>query len=304
MKSYRVVQSGSRHRAAAKEKQQRQMRKLLWVLVLLLGVLVGKRTFPGQLAQAGEQMQRVLAHSIDLEDIFRRLGGSLTEGDALEGLEKFCVEVSAPPLPSDRTPEQQTAAIRMVFPVVSSGMLDMELQKTRLILEDEPSESVPIVPAVGTVLNAADETGQAPPEGYTTDELSFGELETISPVLGHLNSGFGYREHPLNGKYTFHSGVDISADAGDDIAAFAEGIVEFVGEDDTYGLYVQLDHGEEIKSFYAHCQQVFVKKGERVAMGERIALVGSSGRATGPHLHLELKCCGKRVDPAYYVDFL
>ena len=121
------------------------------------------------------------------------------------------------------------------------------------------------------------------------DQLSLGALDTVTPVVGHLNSTYGYRDHPINGKYQFHGGVDIGGQNGDPISAFAAGTVEYVGEDDSYGLYMQLDHGNGVKSFYAHCSTICVKKGESVTAGQKIAEVGSSGAATGPHLHLELK---------------
>ena len=135
------------------------------------------------------------------------------------------------------------------------------------------------------------------------DQLSLGTIESVAPVFGTLTSGYGYRDHPINGKHRFHGGVDIGADAGTLIAAFADGRVEYVGEDNSYGLYLQIDHGNGVKSFYAHCQQICVRKDQAVKAGETVALVGSTGTTTGPHLHLELKCGEVRVDPAYYISF-
>ena len=139
------------------------------------------------------------------------------------------------------------------------------------------------------------------PTGYTMDELSFGSLKSITPLVGPLTSGYGYRSHPVNGQYLFHGGVDIGANAGTPIVAFADGQVEYIGSDDSYGLYFQIDHGSGIKSFYAHCQQVFVQTGQNIQAGERVALVGATGITTGPHLHLELKCGNVRVNPSYYI---
>jgi len=260
---------------------------------------------PGRLRSAGERILQVLEHNVDVEEVFSRLGESIARpGGVLDGLGGFCTEVFGPQKEEMDTTAQQTAVFHPILPSTQSSLLTEELEKMALPvasqLKERPSAENAI-PAVGTVLT---EVGGPLPEGYTADELSFGDLETVPPVLGHLNSGFGYRDHPVNGKYSFHSGADISADAGDEIVAFADGVVEYVGEDSTYGLYLQLDHGDGIKSFYAHCQQVCVKKGQSVEMGETVALVGASGRATGPHLHLELKCCGVRVDPAYYIEFL
>ena len=79
--------------------------------------------------------------------------------------------------------------------------------------------------------------------------------------------------------------------------------MEYVGEDNSYGLYLQIDHGNGVKSFYAHCRQICVRKDQPVKAGETVALVGSTGTTTGPHLHLELKCGDVRVDPAYYMSF-
>ena len=86
--------------------------------------------------------------------------------------------------------------------------------------------------------------------------------------------------------------------------AFASGTVEYIGQNDSYGLYLQIDHGNGVKSFYAHCSKLLVQKGQPVKIGETVALVGSTGTATGPHLHLELKYQKMHVNPAYYVDFL
>ena len=98
--------------------------------------------------------------------------------------------------------------------------------------------------------------------------------------------------------------MDIGGQEGDPIGAFAAGTVEYIGENDDHGLYLQIDHGNGVKSFYAHCSKLCVSQGQTVAMGETVALVGSTGVSTGPHLHLELKWNGLHLNPAYYVEFL
>ena len=123
-------------------------------------------------------------------------------------------------------------------------------------------------------------------------------------MFGPLWSTYGYRDHPVDGEYKFHNGVDIGGQEGDAIGAFADGTVDYIGKNDTHGLYLQLDHGNGIKSFYAHCSKLCVSKGQLVAAGEKVAEVGSTGVATGPHLHLELKWNGLHLDPSYYVEFL
>ncbi len=289
--------------------ERAQIRRLLWVLLLFLTIFVGKQVEPGRIWSAGERVIQSLSHHADLKAVFARLGESIAgEGGALEGLGEFCVEVFGPQSKSEMPEVEKTAVMQPVFPAAYVGLLAEELHKDENHNEDivfeQAVRETESVPAVGTVLYTVEEGERTFPEGYTANKLSFGGLKTVSPVLGHLNSGFGYRDHPVKGNYSFHGGADISAAQGDPIGAFADGIVEYVGEDDTYGLYFQVDHGNEIKSFYAHCQRVCVQKGQQVRAGEQVAVVGATGRTTGPHLHLELKCCGVRVDPAYYIQFL
>lgn len=308
MSDYRSVRTGKTRKKAAREGRQYCLNGLFWAVLLFGAMIMGKQFYPEQLASAWGRVMQALDSSVDLRGAFSELGESLTrKGGVLEGLEQFCVEVFGPQREEKTDVVQNTAVFQPVFPAARSGMLTGELARQTRIFVEEPEmnvETEETVPAVGTVLIAGTEPERELPEGCTGDKLSFGDLETVSPVLGYLNSPFGYRDHPVNGKYSFHNGADISANAGDTIGAFADGVVEYVGEDQTYGRYLQLDHGDGIKSFYAHCQNVCVQKGQQVTAGEKIAVVGATGRATGPHLHLELKCCGMRVDPAYYVDFL
>ena len=161
-----------------------------------------------------------------------------------------------------------------------------------------------VLPA-GAVVQVSDYDGPTLPDNYTMDQLSLGELETMAPISGRLTSGYGYRTDPVKGTAgDFHGGVDIAGSEGSPIAAFADGVVEYTGEDNSYGRYFQIDHGNGVKSFYAHCSQVLVQKGQTVALGETVGLVGSTGNVTGPHLHLELKYGKLHLNPAYYVEFL
>jgi murein DD-endopeptidase MepM/ murein hydrolase activator NlpD len=166
------------------------------------------------------------------------------------------------------------------------------------------TESELAVLTVGTVLETGSAGGAEAPEGYTMDKLSLGTIEPVAPVFGVLTSDYGYRDHPISGKHRFHGGVDIGAEEGTPIVAFSDGRVEYIGEDNSFGLYLQIDHGNGVKSFYAHCRELCVRKDQRIEAGETVALVGSTGTTTGPHLHLELKCEGVRVNPAHYMSFV
>lgn len=121
------------------------------------------------------------------------------------------------------------------------------------------------------------------------------------PVPGLSGSGFGFRMHPLDGLVKFHYGTDIPANNGDDIYAFAGGTVSFVGEEDSFGKYLIVDHGGGYTTLYAHCSLIYVNMGQSVSKGDKIALAGATGKVTGPHLHFELKSGQTYLNPEFYL---
>lgn len=132
---------------------------------------------------------------------------------------------------------------------------------------------------------------------YEMPELPF---EYISPVAGVSSSGFGYRMHPIQNDVRYHYGTDFAANSGDSVCAFADGTISSIGENDSYGKYMIIDHGNGYSTLYAHCSQLCLSSGS-VAKGEVIALVGASGAVTGPHLHFELMHGDTYLNPEYYV---
>jgi murein DD-endopeptidase MepM/ murein hydrolase activator NlpD len=118
------------------------------------------------------------------------------------------------------------------------------------------------------------------------------------PARGVVSSGFGTRVDPLNGGVRFHDGVDIAAAAGTPVKAAADGKVIFSGRVAGYGNLVEVDHGDGCVSRYGHNAANLVAAGDTVKAGQIIALVGSTGRSTGPHVHFEVRQGGKAVDPA------
>jgi len=120
------------------------------------------------------------------------------------------------------------------------------------------------------------------------------------PVPGAPSSPFGRRTDPIDGDPRFHAGVDLSAPEGTPVGATAPGRVRFAGPAGGYGNLVIVDHGEHdggVESRYAHLASVAVRPGQRVAAGETVGAVGMTGRATGPHLHFEVRDGGRPVDP-------
>jgi murein DD-endopeptidase MepM/ murein hydrolase activator NlpD len=114
---------------------------------------------------------------------------------------------------------------------------------------------------------------------------------------GWLTSPYGDRIDPFNGKKTFHRGIDFAGKAGDSVIAVADGIVTWVGKNSGYGAVVEIEHGNGYLTRYAHNKDVVVKVGERVDKGQQIALMGNTGRSTGPHVHFEVHRDGKHLNP-------
>jgi murein DD-endopeptidase MepM/ murein hydrolase activator NlpD len=118
---------------------------------------------------------------------------------------------------------------------------------------------------------------------------------------GWVSSGFGMRADPFTGHQAFHEGVDIASRLGSPIYAMGEGVVSFADDKPGYGLTVEVTHESGLITRYAHAQAILVKEGDRVKKGQSVALVGSSGRSTGPHLHFEVVRNGASVNPSRYL---
>jgi murein DD-endopeptidase MepM/ murein hydrolase activator NlpD len=122
-----------------------------------------------------------------------------------------------------------------------------------------------------------------------------------APVPGVLTSRFGWRTDPINGKSAYHRGLDIRGRIGSDVKATAFGTVIIQNYDKGNGRYVLLDHGNGFRTKYAHLQKSLVQKGDTVARGQIVGLVGNSGRSTGPHVHYEIHYDDKIVNPTRFV---
>jgi murein DD-endopeptidase MepM/ murein hydrolase activator NlpD len=118
---------------------------------------------------------------------------------------------------------------------------------------------------------------------------------------GYMSSSFGYRADPFNGKSEFHSGIDFTAPMGTAITAVAAGVVTQSVTTSDYGNLIQINHGGSFETRYAHNKLNLVRVGDVVKKGQIIALVGSTGRSTAPHVHFEVYKNGRVVDPASYL---
>ena len=128
-------------------------------------------------------------------------------------------------------------------------------------------------------------------------------IPSLMPVSGvRLSSNFGMRDHPVLGGRRSHKGVDLAGPIGTPVYATADGKVSRASWFSSYGLYVSIEHGNEIQTRYAHMSRLNVADGQWVKKGEVIGFIGTTGRSTGPHLHYEVRVRGEAVNPIPYMS--
>lgn len=141
-----------------------------------------------------------------------------------------------------------------------------------------------------------------------TQEVKMENIPAIQPVLNknlkHIASGFGWRTDPVYHVSRFHEGMDFTASIGTDIYATGNGTVSYAGWRQGYGETIEIDHGFGYLTRYAHCSKLIAHVGQNVKRGDVIALVGNTGKSTGPHVHYEVRYHGQPVDPRnfYFYD--
>ena len=162
------------------------------------------------------------------------------------------------------------------------------------------TEEQPEVEETATAAASQVYTMPALPENASLEQRNLG-FAHVSPIVAPLTSPFGWREHPVTGGTRFHYGVDLGADTGTPICAFADGEVYATGDSSSLGYYIMIQHEDGYMTLYAHCSKITVTSGA-VTMGQKIAEVGETGIATGPHLHFELHAGDLYLNPIYYVE--
>lgn len=168
----------------------------------------------------------------------------------------------------------------------AGGVVEVTANLARLAQEVQASEAR--LKALETLLLDRRLTDAVTPGGWPADG-------------GFVSSAFGHRADPFTGRIAFHEGVDIASRLGSPIRAMADGVVSFAGEKAQYGRTIEVTHGRGLVTRYAHTLSLLVKVGEKVERGDAIALVGSSGRSTGPHIHFEVLKDGRQVNPTRYL---
>lgn len=124
---------------------------------------------------------------------------------------------------------------------------------------------------------------------------------SLRPTTGWISSDFGYRVSPFTGRREFHKGLDIANREGTPIIAPADGVITYADNRWLIGNMITIDHGYGMLTRFGHLEKILKKKGDRVKRGETIAMMGNTGRSTGPHLHYEVRLNGVPVDPMKYI---
>lgn len=306
-RSVKPRKTGKRTTLGSKEK--RRLIQLALCVVLFLAVFLGKGIAPDGMFQSGEKLLQFIRTDTDFKGALSALGEAVSKGEPVtQTLGNLAKEVFGAGTQEEKPqtaagPAAQAARQALAqLPTPETMLLrlgaDPQTEKTDGQEQTEPESQpepspTPEIPAY---------TGPALPAGATMEYVDLGLTNTVTPVLGEVTSPYGYRDHPVSGEYLFHSGTDLAADIGTPVAAFADGTVDFIGESEAYGLYIQLDHGNGVKTFYCHCSALYAQKGETVSAGQTVAAVGDTGNATGPHLHLEIKRDGVLLNPIYYIE--
>ena len=173
----------------------------------------------------------------------------------------------------------------------------------------------PFVPArkpsleqLNSLLDSMDDAADQSNDVFTMIESRLFEKRLASlmvpnsaPLSGAIGSGFGFRSDPFTGRAALHTGLDFPADVGTPIKAAAGGVVRSTDFHPAYGNLLEIDHGNGLTTRYAHTSKITVQAGDVVKRGQVVALVGTTGRSTGPHLHFEVSVEGVLQDPAKFL---
>ena len=337
----RRAQQIRRERARAQESENTITLRLIICGVIFVLLVVAKLLFPETVRNMAQSAGQLIGRDADFKEAFAAMGRAISgEEPAAASLQDAYTAVfnPAPPdagrtaepaenasqetAPQPEAPNAQSAQSSPSAPAPqTSGTLAALDLGNHLAPQTLPQPPEEVLDAVTETVVEPEASGQSAAESDDTvisDALSYvytmpalpenASLEQrnlgfahCTPVSGVLSSTFGWREHPVEGGSKFHYGVDLAAEEGAPVTAFADGTVYATGESSTLGNYIMLQHAGGYITLYAHCSKV-TASGGRVAMGDKIAEVGATGLATGPHLHFELHDGGLYLNPIFYVD--
>lgn len=308
---YRRRMSGRGKRTGAKKhasgpvsREYCRLFQLLASAALFALVFFGRGVFPQQAAL----WNRILNSSTDLKRVMSAIESTVAEGGSLwDVVDFFKEDLETPNEEQTSHPSAEEVTFPAMIPyfyrayVPGFGARPLLTQSVGGAAE-VPAGHENTEQLVTAAAQEYSDTGEALPANVSFQYYELGLEKTTAPVSGSVTSAFGFRDHPVDGEYSFHAAVDIGVKKGTDVLAFGDGCVRYIGENDVFGLYVKIDHDNGVSTFYAHCEELLVRKGQTLKCGDVIAKSGETGNATGPHLHFSIEKDGIRLDPLLYLD--
>ena len=266
-------------------------------------LVAAKLALPARMERFNAKLAEVLSRNMDVQAVFSAVGRGIA-GDGSGAAEEVYQAVFHPEASGGAAVE---TALAMPDELPAMDML-REYQtalpdtvpKEETTSEAQPAQESPTQTEVSTLAYVL-YSDKNLPEDVSLEQVIL-DFDYCTPVCGTISSPFGYREHPVEGEERFHYGVDLAADTGTTVSCFADGTVTAVGESSSYGKYCIVTHSGGYTTLYAHCSRITASSGAEVSRGEKIAEVGETGMATGPHLHFELHQNGAYLNPIYYVS--
>lgn len=292
--------------SAGKKKTDAQMQKSLIQFVICSAVFVlmvaVKLLLPGKMTVVNEHLNAALEHNMDVKAAFSAVGSLFTEKGTVDHMvdEVYQAVFHMEEPQGIRTAAQYTFESPIALSELQHYRID-NAEEADEVKEDAENDSVETPQEQSSSLSYVLYSEQNLPENVSMEQVILG-LDYCTPVNGQISSNFGYRDHPVEGEARFHYGLDLAANTGTAIYCFAGGTVSAVGESSSYGKYCVVNHDNGCSTLYAHCSKILASSGKTVGKNEKIAEVGESGMATGPHLHFELQKDGTYLNPVYYVS--
>jgi murein DD-endopeptidase MepM/ murein hydrolase activator NlpD len=284
----------------ADEIARRQAVRLAVCFVLLVAAVLLKFVFPDALRAIGEKISATVNYKQALATLGEGLSGERKFTEAVS--EAFTYAFSTKPVPEGEiTPVENEESAVPAMADAGAGQSRGDEPASGAGGDTENAANTELTDAIMAAFLQSQEaySDYAIPAGVTY-EMPRIPFEYQKPLEGVVTSSFGFRMGPGDDAVRFHYGTDIASDEGAVVRSFADGRVIAVGDSPTMGKFAVVSHGS-VETQYGHLSAVYVSEGQAVTMGQRVGAVGSTGNATSPCLHFELKVSGLNVNPEFYL---
>lgn len=305
-KGKRSGQTAGRREERPRPRERRQLLQLVICSAIFVLLVAAKLVLPEPMARVNAKLSHAMEQNMDVRAVFSAVGRAVS---GKSGLDETADEVYQAVFHPQKDEEAVQAATQITasraegaIRVLRGYRQEIPLGQTGQSQQTEEGSSDPGTAEVSTLAYVL-YSNQNLPQDVSLEQAIL-DFDYCTPVSGALSSGFGYRDHPIEGEERFHYGVDLAANTGTEVDCFADGTVTAVGESSSYGKYCMVAHEGGYSTLYAHCSRITAPSGSAVRRGEKIAEVGETGFATGPHLHFELQKDGVYLNPIYYVSVL